>query len=57
MAAKAKVKILVVEDNPAVLKLLQKGLGVCGEVQVATDGADALLKAVEAIPDLIVSDY
>lgn len=57
MADKAKVKILVVEDNPAVLKLLQKGLEVCGEVQVAADGADALLKAVEAAPDLIVSDY
>ena len=37
--------------------LLQKGLSVCGDVQSATDGADALLKAVEAAPDLIVSDY
>lgn len=57
MAAASKVRILVVEDNPAVLKLVQKGLESCGEVQGAVDGADALLKVVENPPDLIVSDY
>ena len=57
MAGKSAVKILVVEDNPAVLELLRKGLKDCGEVVTATDGADALLKAIEEKPDLIVSDY
>lgn len=57
MGPKTAVKILVVEDNPAVLELLRKGLAVCGEVLTATDGAEALLKAVESPPDLIVADY
>lgn len=57
MAGKNPIKILVVEDNPAVLKLLQKGMEGCGVITTATDGADALLKAIEEQPDLIVSDY
>lgn len=57
MAAKAGIRILVVEDNPAVLDLLRKGMETCGDVIAATDGADALLKAIEEKPDLIVSDY
>lgn len=57
MAGKSAVKILVVDDNPAVLDLLRKGLETCGEIVTATDGADALLKAIEERPDLIVSDY
>src|SRR3990167_7433527 len=57
MAGKSAVKILVVEDNPAVLELLRKGLKDCGEVVTDTDGADALLKAIEEKPDLIVSDF
>ncbi|MFQ5926136.1 MAG: DUF4388 domain-containing protein [Terriglobia bacterium] len=57
MAAKIGIRILVVEDNPAVLELLRKGMEPCGEILVATDGADALLKAIEEHPDLILSDY
>lgn len=57
MAGKTGVKILVVDDNPAVLNLLRKGMEVCGEVLTAKDGADALVKAIEEKPDLIVSDY
>lgn len=53
----AKVKILVVEDNPAVLELLRKGIEACGTVVTADDGTDALLKAIEEHPDLIVSDF
>lgn len=55
--AKAAVKILVVEDNPAVLELLRKGMEACGTVVTATDGTDALLKAIEDKPDLIISDF
>ncbi len=57
MAAKSAVKILVVEDNPAVLDLLRRGLEGCGDIVTAADGADALLKAIEERPDLIISDY
>ena len=57
MAAKAVIKILVAEDNPAVLRLLQEGMQSCGTVLTASDGADALLKAIEERPDLIITDY
>ena len=57
MAAKAVIKILVADDNPAVLRLLQEGMQSCGTVLTATDGADALLKAIEERPDLIITDY
>lgn len=57
MAAKLAVKILVVEDNPAVLTILRQGMEICGTVITAADGADGLLKAIEEKPDLIVSDY
>ncbi len=53
----AGLKILVAEDNPTILKLLIQGLEKCGELVTATDGADALMKAIEVKPDLIISDY
>ena len=53
----AGLKILVVDDNPTVLKLVCRSLEKCGELITASDGADALMKAIEIKPDLIVSDY
>ena len=53
----AAFKILVVDDNPTVLKLLCQSLEKCGEMITAVDGADALQKISEAQPDLIISDY
>jgi CheY-like chemotaxis protein len=53
----AAFKILVVDDNPAVLKLLCQSLERCGEVTTAAGGAVALQKAAEIQPDLIISDY
>ena len=53
----ATFKILVVDDNPAILKLLCQCLEKCGELITAADGAAALRKAVETRPDLIISDY
>lgn len=50
-------KILVVDDNPTILRLLCRALEKCGELVMAKDGADALAKAVESRPDLIISDY
>ena len=51
------VKILVVDDNPMVLGLLRDALQPLARVTVASDAADALVKAVEDAPDLLVSDY
>jgi CheY-like chemotaxis protein len=51
------VKILVADDNPHVLALLQKSLQAHGEVEAFSDGADVLLRATSNPPDLIVTDY
>ncbi len=53
----AGLKILVVDDNPTILKLICRSLEKSGELVTATDGADALMKAIELKPDLIISDY
>ena len=51
------LKILVVDDNPTILKLICQSLEKCGEILTATDGADALMKTIDTKPDLIISDY
>src|SRR5271169_441243 len=53
----AGLKILVVDDNPTILKLVCRSLEKCGELVTAEDGADALMKAIDLKPDLIISDY
>src|ERR1051325_651831 len=53
----ANVKVLLVDDNPMVLGMLQHALSSRAEVKTASDGPDALLKAVDDPPDLLVSDY
>src|SRR5579872_6699988 len=57
MTATKDVKVLIVDDNALVLDLLTKGLSPHCEVLAAADGADALLKIVDELPDLIVCDY
>lgn len=51
------VKVLLVDDNPMVLGMLQHTLSSMADVKTANDGPDALLKAVDDPPDLLVSDY
>src|ERR1700687_3627992 len=51
------VKILLVDDNPMVLGMLQQALSTLGVVTVATDAADALMKAIDDLPDVLISDY
>jgi len=51
------LKILVVDDNPTILRLVCQSLERCGELLTASDGADALMKALETRPDLIIADY
>ena len=57
MSQAAKVRVLVVDDNPLIRDLMVQGLQPICEVVVANDGGDALLKAVDDPPALIVSDY
>jgi CheY-like chemotaxis protein len=51
------VKLLLVDDNPMIMGMLRGALAPLANVSTATDGADALLKAVDDPPDLLVSDY
>jgi CheY-like chemotaxis protein len=51
------VKLLLVDDNPMILGLLRGALAPLAAVTTANDAADALLKAVDDPPDLLVSDY
>jgi CheY-like chemotaxis protein len=51
------VKLLLVDDNPMVLGMLQQALAPLAQVATASDSADALLKAVDNPPDLLVCDY
>jgi CheY-like chemotaxis protein len=53
----SNVKLLLVDDNPMVLGILRDALSSLAKVTTANDGADALLKAVDDTPDLVVSDY
>ncbi len=54
----SKTKVLLADDNLAVLRILQSVLESLGcEVMTASDGADALLKAREWQPRMVVSDF
>jgi CheY-like chemotaxis protein len=57
MAAMQRVRVLVVDDNPQMRDLVAKGLEPHAEIDIASDGVDALLKAVDQTPDMIVCDY
>jgi len=52
-----EVKLLLVDDNPMVLGMLQHALAPFARVVAAGDAADALLKAVDDPPELVVCDY
>ncbi len=50
-------KVLVVDDDPALLKALRIGLAARGdEVAVARTGADAVQQVALAFPDLVILD-
>ena len=51
------VKLLLADDNPLVRDLIVKGLEPFCEVEASSDGADALLKVIDAPPDVILCDY
>jgi DNA-binding response OmpR family regulator len=55
--AKAKKKILIVDDEPAILKILNIKLRISGyEVVVALDGQEALELVHSVKPDMILLD-
>ena len=50
-------RVLVVEDDPGTQTLLRKQLGAKGfDVQIATNGLDALMQLEKSTPDLILCD-
>ena len=50
-------RILVVDDDPGILNLLKRGLSYAGyTIDAAGDGVEALAKAMEREPDLVVLD-
>jgi two-component system KDP operon response regulator KdpE len=52
-----KFAILVVDDEPEILRALRSGLVAQGyEVTTATNGEDALRQATSAVPDLVILD-
>src|SRR6185437_14035209 len=53
----SNVKVLLVDDNPMVLDMLRQALAQFSTVQIMTDGADAMLKAIDEKPDLIIADH
>ena len=52
----ADIKVLLVDDNPMILEMLRQAIAQFSSVATLTDGADALLKAIDEKPDLIISD-
>jgi DNA-binding response OmpR family regulator len=53
----ADIKVLLVDDNPMILEMLRAALAPFSTVSTLTDGADAMLRAIDDKPDLIIADY
>lgn len=55
MEAQEKYSILIIEDNPDLSSFLEKKLKVEFDISLS-DGTDAIEKALETIPDIIICD-
>ena len=55
-AAKNLPLLLIVEDNAAVANFLQLCLGEYYRLEIATNGAEGIEKALELVPDIILTD-
>ncbi len=53
----ANVKVLLVDDNPMIVGILRQTLAPLATLVTAADSADALLKAIDDTPDLLIADY
>ncbi|HYZ11877.1 MAG TPA: response regulator [Actinomycetota bacterium] len=57
MGSDARVRVLVADDDPVILRLIEVNLGLEGfEVETATGGEDAIAKAAQVRPDVILLD-
>ena len=56
-AACKTVKLLLADDNPLIRDLVSKGLDPFCEVMICSDGADALLRVIDDLPDVILCDF
>ncbi len=57
MNAPSPMRVLIVDDNDLASELLSEFVGILGhEVSVAGDGAQALAKAAQEQPDVIIVD-
>ena len=57
MTEKRTARVLVADDDPIILRLLQVNLGLEGlEVETAVRGEDAIQKAQRDPPDLVILD-
>ena len=56
-AASKTVKLLLADDNPLIRDLVSKGLEPFCEVMICSDGADALLRVIDDLPDVILCDF
>jgi CheY-like chemotaxis protein len=56
-ASTQDVQVLIVDDNPVIRGLIMHAMESHCSVTESGDGADALLKAVDDPPDLIISDF
>jgi len=57
MGSEARPRILIVDDDPVILRLLQINFRLEGyEVDSASRGDEALRRAREAVPDVVVLD-
>jgi DNA-binding response OmpR family regulator len=52
----SRLKILVVEDDPAILNLIARALQGTYDVTTVSDGRDAVVEAGKIVPDLILLD-
>jgi len=57
MPEETRSRVLLVDDDPVILRLLEVNFRLDGfDTQTATRGEDALARAVEWVPDMIVLD-
>jgi len=49
-------QLLIIEDNPDVVEYLAACLGPCYQLDFAYNGQSGIEKAIETVPDLIISD-
>ena len=52
------IKVLIIEDNPVDVKMIEKAVHACGHNSlIAYDGRSGIAMAIEHKPNLIILDY